>query len=175
MAKDATKIAVGAGGAVYFAPAGTTLPTTALATLDLAFVDHGHISDDGVSEGNSKNTTNIFNWEGNVVRTITSEQEYTLGCSFMETNEETLHSYYGDATATDTAWEVKAVQGRRGIWVVDAIDGPKTRRLVVPDGQVTETGDITSATSDAIVYPVTITCYPEAGTDVVYYGYVGSV
>lgn len=170
MANDATNIAVGAGGQIYVAAAGSTLPTDALTAPDVAFADHGHITDDGVTEGNSKTTTDIFNWYGAVVRTITSGQTFTLAASFMETNPETLHTYYGDDSATATAWVVKAVQGRRGIWVVDAIDGDAVRRLVIPDGQITDTGDIDSSTSAAIVYPVTITCYPDS-SDVVYYGY----
>lgn len=165
---DATKIYVGAGGVIY---GGTgTLPTDAT-TSPSGFTDYGHITSDGVTETNSKSTNDILNWYGAVVRTITSEQTFRLSFSFMETSAAVLEAYYGDPSATDTAWTVKAVQGLRQKWIIDAVDGAKTRRLVIPDAQVTETGDITSATEDAIVYPVTLTCYPD-GSDVLYYGYV---
>lgn len=37
-----------AAGAVYRAAIGSTLPTTAAATLDQAFIELGHISEDGL-------------------------------------------------------------------------------------------------------------------------------
>ena len=168
---NSDNVLAGAGGKVYFAPAGTTVPTDASTAPDVAFNDHGHISEDGVTEGNSKSTTNILNWEGAVVRTIVNEQEFTLQVTFLETNPEVLKSFYADESATAAAWVVAANQGRRGSWIVDAVDGTKTRRLVVEDGQVTDTGDVTSATSDAIAYQITITCYPGTG-GAVYRGYI---
>lgn len=165
---DATKIFVGAGGIIY--GGGTTLPTDAT-TAPTGFTDYGHVTSDGVTESNGKSTNQIRNWYGAVVRESITEQTFQLSFSLMETNADVLAAYYGDTDATDTAWEVKAVQGLRQKWIIDAIDGVKTRRLVIPDAQVTETGDITSATEDAIVYPLTLTCYPDA-SDVIYYGYV---
>lgn len=171
MATDATKVLVGAGGKIYRAPLGTTLPTDATTALDVAFVELGHITEDGVTESNDKSTSNIKNWYGAVVRESTTEQNYKLGFAMMQTDANTLETYYGDTTATDTAWKVAAVQGIRESWIIDAVDGDKTRRLVVPDGQVTDAGDITSATEDAITYPVTVTTYPD-GSNVNYYGYI---
>ena len=167
----AENIYVGAGGRVYSAPTGSTLPTDATTAPDGAFTDMGHISEDGVSETNDKSTSSIRNWYGDVVREATTEQNYRISVEFMETKAAVLQAYYGDVDATDTAFEIKSDQGVRKAWIIDAVDGIKTRRLVIPDGQVTDTGDITSATEDAVVYPVTITCYPD-GSGVKAYGYV---
>lgn len=168
MAADATLIFVGAGGIIY---GGTgTLPTNATTEPTTNWTDLGHVTADGVTETNSKSTTQIRNWYGTVVREITSEQTFQLSFALMETSAAVLAAYYGDVDATATAWEVKAVQGVRQKWIIDAVDGLKTRRLVVPDAQVVETTDVTSATSDAIVYGVTLTCYPD-GNGVVYFGY----
>ena len=173
---DATKIRVGAGGVIYWGNtalhSGTAaVPSDASTAPGAGWTDLGHVTQDGVAETNSKTQNDILNWYGTVVRSITSEQTFQLSFSFMETNAEVLEAYYGDSSATDSAWVVKAVQGARRAWIIDAVDGALVRRLFVPDAQVTDTGDITSATEDAIVYPITITCYPD-GSDVLYYGYV---
>ena len=48
--------------------------------------------------------------------------------------------------------------------IVRVVDGEKTRMLVIPEGQVTEVGDITWVSSDLVQYTLTIDCFtPEDG------------
>ena len=47
------------GGAIYFAPLGSTLPTTATEALDDAFENVGYISDSGLVNSNSPSSENI--------------------------------------------------------------------------------------------------------------------
>ena len=52
MDNDKSNITIGlpkSNGAVFWAPAGTTLPTNASDALDGAFVNLGYISEDGVT------------------------------------------------------------------------------------------------------------------------------
>ena len=45
--------------------------------------------------------------------------------------------------------------------VIDVIDSDTHIRLYIPNGEVTERGEVTYANNgEALSYPVTITCYP---------------
>lgn len=48
-------------------------------------------------------------------------------------------------------------------FVLDVIDGTKHIRIYVPNGEVSERGDIVYANGEPIGYDVTITCYPVNG------------
>ena len=77
MANNAANVTAGKpmiGGAVHVAPIGTTLPTTALATLNEAFLDIGYISADGISNDISRTSTSIRAWGGDEVLNIQNEK-----------------------------------------------------------------------------------------------------
>ena len=46
---DANELLVASSGSVYVAPVGTTLPTSATASLNAAFTELGYVTEDGVS------------------------------------------------------------------------------------------------------------------------------
>lgn len=168
MANTAANVRVGATGKIY--GGGTTLPTNAT-TAPTGFSDYGYVSDAGVTLSVGRTTTDIKAWGGDVVRTVTSEHKVTFNLEFLETSALTLKAWTGDASATATAAVLKNVAGLRQKWIIDVIDADDTYRLVIPDGQITETGDLPFATEEAIKYPVTVTCYPDV-TDVKAYIYV---
>lgn len=155
----AANVRVGVTGAVYSAPTGTPLPTDAEATLNVAFHDLGYISDDGVVEGISTDSTKIKAWGGDTVREVQTSHDVTYKFTMLETTDETQQIYYGSASGGVV--EVTSAQGERGEWVVQVIDGDQLIRIVIPDGQVTDRGDVTYHTDDATGYEVTITAYPD--------------
>ena len=55
------------GGAVFRAPEGTALPTSATAEIDKAFLSLGTISEDGITNDPSRENEEIKDWAGNVV------------------------------------------------------------------------------------------------------------
>lgn len=61
-------------GAIYRAPAGTTLPTSAEEALNSAFVELGFVSENGVSNSNTPDTDNIKAWGGAVVLVVQNEK-----------------------------------------------------------------------------------------------------
>lgn len=159
MANDASKVRVGATGVVSHAPLATAVPTDTTTALNVAFVDVGYISDDGVSATIDQSNTDVRAWGGDLVRRITSEFGFSFTFTMLELNANSVAAFYGNGSAT--AWEVKSNQIRKS-WVIHIVDGAKIRRIVVPDGEVTDRGDITFATTEAIGYEVTVTAYPNA-------------
>ena len=161
MATTAGNVRVGVTGGVYGAPAGTTLPTTVDGALDGGFVELGYISEDGITQAIASDITDIQAWQnGDVVRKVQTSHDLTYAMAFLETSEAVLEAYYGNFAAGEV--EIKGEQGVRQCWVLQVIDGNTAIRIVIPDGQVTERGDIAYVNGEAVQYPVTITCYPDS-------------
>lgn len=153
----AANVLVGVNGGVAFAPTGSTLPETATDVLDAAFNDLGFISDDGLVEKLGTSTNPIKNWKGDTVRRVQTEHALSYKFTMIESTDDTEEAYYG----TDPSLGISAVQGQRGCWVADVFDGDISIRIVIPDGQVTERGDVTYKNDEAIAYDITVECYPD--------------
>jgi hypothetical protein len=165
MALTASNVRVAVTGGVFGAPAGTTLPTDALAALDPEFDELGYVGEDGVTQAMATDVTDIRAWQnGDIVRKVQTSHDLTYALSMLETNEHTLRTYYGDFSGTIDAGtvEIKGEQGVRQSWVLNVVDGDVRIRIVIPDGQVTERGDVSYVNGDAVMYPITITAYPDA-------------
>lgn len=159
---DSSKVNVAITGMVAYAPVGTPAPTSASDDLDAAFVDVGYISEDGVTEARERSTENIIAWQNaDVVRTVTTEANITVSFTMIETNPNSLELYYGSPVAVDGSVEIVPSQsGGRRSFVVDYADGDKLVRMYIPEGELTETGEQTLASGEAVGYEVTITGYP---------------
>lgn len=161
-ANTAANILVGATGFVYGAPSGTALPTDENAAPNASFVNLGYISDAGVVQAIENDSTDIKAWGGDIIRTIVTSHKLTYKFAMIETNSTSLEAYYGDQTTPATEVQIKANNGVRQSWIIDVADGTVGHlRLVIPDGEITEHGEVTYATEDAITYEVTITCYAD--------------
>lgn len=166
MPVTAANVLVGVTGSVLTAPTGTALPTTTGGALNAAFVDVGYISEDGISTTTNTDTNDIIAWQqGDVARRVMTTHDYQVGFMMIETNEQALKVYYNDFThglgATSGIVQVKGVQGYRGVWVLNVVDGTNLIRIVLPDAQVTEREDVAYTSGDAIGYGITLTCYAD--------------
>lgn len=160
MALDADNVRVAVTGGVFTAAVGTTLPTTADATLNVAFVDLGYVSEDGITESQEADVTDIVAWQnGDVVRKVQTSHDLTYELTLIETKDDVLSSFYGPLSSGVV--EVTGDQLGRKSWVIDVVDGEHDIRVVIPEGQVTERGEVTYANGEAISYPLTITAYPD--------------
>lgn len=178
MVATAANVQVGVTGTVNVAPTGTAVPTSTSGALNTAFYDVGYISEDGVTETTGTSTSQIKAWQnGAIVRTVQTEHNYQLKFTMIETNEKSLEVYYGNYThgagAADGSVQVTGTQGYRGAWVVHVIDGTDLRRIVIPDGQVTERDDVSYVNGDATAYGVTIDCYPDTSGVKAYHYFAG--
>ena len=177
MAVNASQVLSGAPeqlttGPILSAPRGVTLPTAVTSALDPQFDDSGYISEDGLTLTPERSTEAVRDWSGAVVKQILTEFAATLAWAHLETNEKSLANYVGDdnitvqaATSTEgkriTAL-LKGTEMPRKSWVFKVKDGSARVLIVVPDGQVSETGEVAFVKTGAITWPVTLATFPDA-------------
>jgi len=166
-------------GGIYFAPAGTTLPTNATTTLATSFKNLGYVSEDGVTNSLSKDVTEIKEWGGDTVDTVLTAQTDTFQFTLIESlNTDTLKAVYGDANVTESSGAitvtVKAAEAPSGVWVIDMIQkGNKLKRIVIPNGKVSELGDVVYKADEAVGYDVTVAANLDSSGNT-HYEYIAS-
>lgn len=185
MANNAANVSTGKpaiGGAIFCAPVGSTLPTNASATLDAAFKALGYVSDDGLTNNNAPATDSVKAWGGDTVLTLQTDRPDTFAFTLIETNEEVLKVVYGDENITvdnDGNVEVKATaEALAGhAWVIDMVltgnGESRAKRIVIPNGTVSDLGEITYKDDEEVGYAVTITDVPDSN-GVYHYEYIAA-
>ena len=170
MGNNVTAAKPATGGAVRVAPAGTTLPTDATTALANAFTKLGYISDSGLTNTNSLSSDSIKSWNGDEVLVTFNGREVSFGFTLLEsTNVDVLKQVFGAENVTGTLENGITIQAKSNIelpeqvFVIDMIlkDGT-LKRIVIPQGRVTDIGDITYADNDAVAYELTISATPDA-------------
>lgn len=154
-------------GAVFRADSGTTLPTSAKTNLASAFKGMGYVSDDGVVNSNSPESTEIKAWGGDVVAVPYTGKPDTIKFKMIEVlNEHVQKAVYGSANVTtvgnETKITVNSKEAEEGVWVVDTILGSYIKRIIYPNGKITEVGDIVYKDDEVVGYEVTITGMPDS-------------
>lgn len=164
-------------GAILSAPLGAGKPKDA--RDNLAFVgveDSGYISEDGLTLTPDYSTNDIKDWSGALVRRVLESFNGTLSWAHLETNEQSLRVWAGDVTVkeatTTTGKQLTAALGAREhprkSWYFRIKDGEQRILIFVPDGQVTEAGEVTFTKSDALTWPVKLASYPDGDGNSIY-------
>jgi len=165
-------------GAILSAPLGTTLPTSAIDTLDAAFTDSGFVSEDGLTFSPDMSTADINDWSGSLVRRVKESFNGTLSWAHLETNEASLKNTFGDSNVTVTA--ATATHGKQiavaingelpaaKSWAFKMKDGNNKILIVVPNGQITTVNETSFTSSDAIAWSVELSCYPDSSGNSLY-------
>lgn len=165
MATNSANVRVAVSGEVSVGATTAAAPTGTSGALT-GFSGLGYVSEDGVTETRDRSTDDIKAWQNaDTVRTVVTDAGLSYQFTLIETNKDTVELFYG-ATATAGASDgnvivVPANTGGRKSFVIDVIDGSELRRIYVPQGEVTEVGDVTYASGEPIGYDVTIKCYPD--------------
>lgn len=175
MSNTQTNVSVGkpaVAGAVYTAALGTTLPTTANASLGASFTCLGYVSEDGLKNTNSPTSTNIKAWGGDIVATPMTEKADEFKLKLIEAlNADVLKAVYGRANvsgalATGITVAANAKEAEALVWVFDTImANGALKRIVIPNGKITAVGDIVYKDNEVIGYDITIAAMPGSDGD----------
>ena len=170
-------------GAIFRAPDGTAPPVDSKSTLNVAFKLLGYVSEDGVTNSNSPESSEIRAWGGDVVLTTQTEKNDTFTFKLIEAlNADVLKTVYGDDnvsgnSVTDTngiTVTADADELPTSVWVIDMIvNGNYIKRIVIPKGKVSEIGDIEYVDDDAVGYEITVSCMPN-GDGITHYEYINT-
>lgn len=170
-------------GAIKHAPLGTAIPTLAditkaAVTLNQAFEGDEYVSQDGLTLAPSMSTTEIKDWSGATVRKVLESFDGTLSWTMISTNEGALSIAFGTDHVTSAAAtaqhgaQVRAALGaylpEEQTWVFLMKDGDARIVIAVPDGQITEVGEVTFASNVAVGWQVTLSCYPDTDGNCIY-------
>ena len=160
------------GGAISRAPLGTTLPETATEALASAFKQLGYVSEDGLTNSNTFDSTDVASWDGDVVLTTESNKRDTFMYKLLEVlNVDVLKSVYGDDNVEgdlDTGITVRAnaQPQQEYAWVIDMVmKNGVLKRIVIPQAKVSSVADIVYKNNEAVGYETTISAAPYAEYD----------
>jgi hypothetical protein len=161
MALDIAAVRVGVTGVIATAALATTAPTSAASSIS-AFTDLGYAGEDGVTESNSQTIEKIKAWQNAAtVRSTVTEGEVTFKTKLIQTDAATIAAVYGATVGVDgSIVVVPGAERPHKAFVIDIVDGDEKIRNWIPDGQITEVGDIVYQNGEPIGYDITITAYP---------------
>lgn len=157
------------GGAISTAPLGTAVPTDATSVLDKALINLGYISEDGLTNENTRESENIKAWGGDVVASLQSEKEDKFTYTLIEiSNVQVLKEVFGQDNVEgtlDTGITVKinSVELEERLIVIDMIlNGGVLKRIVIPKGKIVEMGEIVYKDDEIAGYEVTVQALPDS-------------
>jgi hypothetical protein len=174
MANTAANVVAGsplATGGILIGDLTSTAPTTATSALT-GFAAAGYIGEDGVTEANERSTDRIRAWGGDTVKVVQTEHNVTYQFTFLETlNADVLQAVYGEDNVTTTAATastgtlhevaINASTLPHKSYVFEVKDGSAKIRIYVPDGQITEVGEVTYSDSEVVGYQVTVEAFAD--------------
>lgn len=158
------------GGAIFWAPAGTAIPTSADTTLSQDFVCLGYVTADGVTISVSDEGDDIKAWGPEVVMRSKTGYTKTATFSLLETcKPAVLQFVFGKDNVqinddSSITWTDNGEPLPRGVFVCDTIQNngtvPRVHRQIFGDAQFTDrSGDHVYNNSDPLAFPIVLTAY----------------
>jgi hypothetical protein len=160
------------GGALR-APLGTAVPTDTTTAPNVAFKALGYVGEDGVRKAPDRTTSKTKAWGGDIVKVLQTEYSETWKLTLIESlNAEALKTVHGNANVTTTPATVstgtlQAIKSNGDVlensaYIFEMRDGVKKRRVVLPNAQVFEVGEVIYNDGSVIAYPVTLEAFEDA-------------
>lgn len=152
-------------GAVFSAPLGTDVPTSASEELDTAYRGYGYISDEGLANEFESDSEQIEAFGGDEVLSVQTSYAETFAQGFLEENIETKRAFFGDDNVFITEEGFAAVHSSAELpyltWVWDVrLTGGRHKRIVIFEAKVDEREGITHVHGDATVHGTTLRARP---------------
>ena len=171
MANTAANVSAGKpaiGGAIFVAPTGTTLPTDCTTALGTAFKALGYVSEDGLTNSNTASSADVKAWGGDIVMTLQEEKPDEFSFTLIEAlNEDVLKTIYGTTNVTGSlsaglTVNATSAEPSLNVWVVEMVmTGNTKKRIVIPNGKISELGDIVYKDDEAVGYEITLAALPD--------------
>lgn len=164
-------------GSILWAPIGTGLPTTSYAdldgTADTGFADLGFADENGLKQRETRSTTDVFCWGGDLVGTLQTQYDRTMTFRLMQfRNTEVLSAAYGISNvsvvpASSTHGKEIAVKLNPNLldtrsWVFDGFYAESLVRIVIPIGRITTVGEVDMTHKSYMTIECTLKAYPDS-------------
>ncbi|MEH0417792.1 phage tail tube protein [Streptomyces sp. B21-083] len=176
--RAADLLEVGANGAGWEAPLGTTSPGDPAVQPLSPWLPLGAVSEDGLTQGFSEDSQSFTPWGfTSPIRTTITSSLRTFKLTVWETGRTTVQSLQyripvvdlapvsGLTTFAETA---SPTPDRRSFWFA-VFDGDFQRGFFVPEGEITERSDVAHKQDSVAGYEWTITAYPDESGNTVYH------
>lgn len=170
---------VGTNGAGWVATLGTAQPADPNTYPPGPWYALGAISDDGLVYGFDEDNQQFTAWgQSAPFRTVVTKSVRTFKVTLWETNRPAARSVMTRIPIADLAPDVDGVvayaesatqEPDRRSWIFDVYDGDTLERFYVPEGEVTDRGDVTFKQDEMSGFEITITAYPDASGNTVYH------
>lgn len=147
---------------VLVAPVGSTLPTDHTTAPDAAFTTNtadgtggyfGYVSEDGAARSREGDSTEIRDWAGGLVKTITSNQSRQWTITALQKNPVVEALEEPGQEVSDTAGvkarTIKDASPARRAVIIQQEDGDDTVRVVIPEAEIT-VDSVTSANAEGL-------------------------
>ncbi|WP_195393513.1 phage tail tube protein [Actinomyces urogenitalis] len=154
-------------GALNAAPVGTTLPTDASTGIGSAFKNLGYVSEDGLTNAVERDSEDVPAWGGDIVMSSQTSYKETFSWTFIQAMDpDVLAEVYGADNVTTDPKGVKVLHNSKTLphraYVIEMLlTGDRIKRIVIPDGQITEVGDVTYKDGEPVGYEITLTAFPD--------------
>ena len=178
MANTALNVSTGkprVTGGIYRAAIGTTLPNDATTTLSGSFTSLGYIAEGGVTHSFEVDAGEYRAWGGDVVLAYQNSKTHRFAFGMIEVlNPEIYKTIHGannvsGTLATGISVTADGKDMTEYIYVIElALRDGAVARIVIPDGKITEMGDVVYNDGDAISFPVTITAQADSSGNTFY-------
>lgn len=157
------------GGGCLIAPAVTSDASIPAATATISGVfSAGFITQDGATKKIDNSETDIKDWNGDTVLTVSESKKITFEVEFMEYgNVELLKAVFGNDNVADSNGTItitdNAKEAPAKMFVFELVGNENKKiRIVVPNGKVSTINDQKFVKGQAVTIPVTITANPTA-------------
>lgn len=156
-----------AAGAIFRSPLIPVgdLPTDAVESLPSDLANLGYASDDGLSNSFDISNENFTAWGGDTVGSYRTSYEETFGLTLIETKEDVFKALHGDenVVVTEAGFAVvhRSADLDYGTWVFEvALSGNRVKRIIVPEGKITDREDVDHQDGELLGYGITISTRP---------------